>query len=65
MKDPEACLVPFVSSKKKTAGEPHSGLGLAIVKRAVEETCEGRLQIESAVGVGTTVRMILPRAEAS
>ena len=39
-----------------------SGLGLAIVRRLVE-AMHGTLEIESAPGAGTTVRVALPRAE--
>lgn len=58
--DVEACLVPFASSKKGR-GQAHSGLGLPIVRRIVESFCGGELEIESEVGQGTTVRMLLPR----
>jgi len=46
---------PFFTTK----GENGTGLGLAICKRIVEQH-DGVLQIESAVGVGTTVRVTLP-----
>ena len=39
-----------------------TGLGLAIVKHVVERH-RGRLDIDSDVGVGTTVRLRLPRAD--
>ncbi len=43
-----------------TAGKKHgTGLGLAIVKRILDEH-NGTVAIESAVGKGTTVRMMLP-----
>jgi len=65
MKDAEACLLPFHSSKKGGRSEdPHSGLGLAIVQRAVVQACEGKLEIDSTVGQGTIVRMIVPKASA-
>jgi signal transduction histidine kinase len=38
---------------------PGTGLGLAIVKH-VAEAHNGRAEIESTVGIGTTVRVILP-----
>ena len=41
-----------------------TGLGLAIVKHIVERH-RGRLEIESALGVGTTVSVLLPTARAS
>ena len=40
-----------------------SGLGLSLVKSMVE-LHDGRFEIESAPGVGTTLRAILPRAAA-
>jgi signal transduction histidine kinase len=41
------------------AGEPGSGLGLAIVDRIVRRH-RGRIELDSAVGSGTTVRVTLP-----
>ncbi len=39
-----------------------SGIGLAIIKRIVD-LHEGRVELESCVGEGTTVRLRLPRDE--
>lgn len=47
---------PFFSTKEEGKG---TGLGLAICKRIIDEH-KGLLQIESQVGQGTTVRVILP-----
>jgi PAS domain S-box-containing protein len=47
---------PFFTTKEDGKG---TGLGLAICKRIVEQH-HGRLDIESAVGQGTTVRVTLP-----
>jgi len=47
---------PFYQGQRARGG---SGLGLAIA-RAVAERHRGRLEIESAVGRGTTVRVVLP-----
>ena len=45
-----------------TSGKPRgTGLGMAMVKKIVEEH-RGRVEIESAPGRGTTVRLLLPRA---
>lgn len=46
--------VPFFTTK-----EDGSGLGLSIVKRIVKEH-QGRLEISSTPGAGTTCRLILP-----
>jgi signal transduction histidine kinase/ActR/RegA family two-component response regulator len=49
------CLEPFYSTK----GKRGTGLGLAMVY-GVMERHEGNIEIESAVGKGTTVRLIFP-----
>lgn len=48
---------PFFSTKPQG-----TGLGLSLVKRIVEVQC-GRIDVESAPGRGTTVRLVLPLAE--
>ncbi len=50
---------PFFTTKERGSG---SGLGLNQV-RGVAEAAGGELRIESAVGQGTTVRLILPAAD--
>jgi CheY-like chemotaxis protein/anti-sigma regulatory factor (Ser/Thr protein kinase) len=55
------CLEPFFSTK----GERGSGLGLAMVYGIVAERHEGRIEIDSEVGQGTTVRLIFPLRESS
>lgn len=47
---------PFFSTKEEGKG---TGLGLAICRRIIEQH-HGRLEIESALGAGTTVRVLLP-----
>jgi PAS domain S-box-containing protein len=47
---------PFFTTKEEGKG---TGLGLAICKRIVDQH-RGKLEIESAVGAGTTVRVTLP-----
>jgi signal transduction histidine kinase len=47
---------PFFTTKEDGKG---TGLGLAICKRIVDQH-RGTLAVESAVGVGTTVRVTLP-----
>lgn len=49
-------LRPFFTTK----GEDGTGLGLVIVDQIVAR-CGGRVEIDSAVGRGTTVRILLPR----
>jgi signal transduction histidine kinase/FixJ family two-component response regulator len=49
------CLEPFFSTK----GQRGTGLGLAMVY-GVMERHEGKIEIESAVGKGTSVRLIFP-----
>jgi len=49
------CLEPFFTTK----GERGSGLGLAMVYGAVQRH-NGQLEIDSELGKGTTIRLILP-----
>jgi CheY-like chemotaxis protein len=49
------CLEPFYSTK----GLRGTGLGLAMVY-GVMERHQGRIEIESAPGVGTTIRLVFP-----
>ncbi|MCU0704187.1 MAG: PAS domain S-box protein [Fimbriiglobus sp.] len=51
-----AVTEPFFTTKEEGRG---TGLGLAICRRIVEEH-QGELAINSTVGVGTTVRVLLP-----
>ena len=46
----------------KSAGGHGTGLGLAIAKRIATDH-KGQLDVESAIGVGTTVRLIIPVAQ--
>ena len=50
------CLEPFFSTKRLRGG---SGLGLAMVYGTAQRH-RGRIEIESEVNKGTTVRLILP-----
>ncbi|MFO0801779.1 MAG: ATP-binding protein [Gemmataceae bacterium] len=47
---------PFFSTKEEGKG---TGLGLAICRRIIDQH-DGRLDITSALGAGTTVRVVLP-----
>ncbi len=49
---------PFFTTKGMS---DHSGLGMSMVQGFVQQS-EGHLEIESEVGIGTTVRLFLPRA---
>ena len=52
---------------ERLAGEPAAqgaGLGLAIARRAVE-TCRGRIELSSALGVGSCFRIVLSNSVAS
>lgn len=51
---------PFFTTKGQDRG---TGLGLSIVHGAVMQA-EGRIDVESAPGAGTSIRIRLPRAEA-
>ncbi|HUW15382.1 MAG TPA: ATP-binding protein [Anaerolineae bacterium] len=50
----------FTTNKSDIGG---TGMGLAIAQRVIEEQHRGRLEISSAVGQGTTVRIVLPLGE--
>jgi signal transduction histidine kinase/CheY-like chemotaxis protein len=52
----QRCLEPFFSTKKDRGG---SGLGLAMVYGAMERH-EGRIEVQSEEGKGTTIRLIFP-----
>ena len=49
---------PYFSRRTDGAG---TGIGLGLVKRAVE-AAGGTIALESTVGIGTTVTMMLPFA---
>jgi signal transduction histidine kinase len=54
----------FRASNATDAAIPGTGLGLAIV-RAIVEGHGGELQVESVEGAGTTMRVVLPCADAA
>jgi signal transduction histidine kinase len=49
---------PFFSTRRH---EGATGLGLHIVHSMVVDRLEGQLELTSGSGVGTTVRLVLPR----
>lgn len=55
----EHVFEPFFTTKPDGKG---TGLGLAMVKRFVQ-ACDGRVELISSPGVGTTVRLELPRSQ--
>ena len=63
--DIETVLTPYgqVGSKATTSSNPSLGLGLPMAK-AIAEAHGGSLGIESEVGIGTTVTVILPTTHA-
>jgi signal transduction histidine kinase len=52
-------LLPRIFEPRFSTTTSGSGLGLAIVKRLVE-SWDGRIDVESAVGRGTTITVHLP-----
>jgi len=52
----------FTTNKQEIGG---TGMGLAIAQRVIEDEHNGRLEISSVVGAGTTVTIILPVPEGS
>lgn len=59
--DQENVFKPFFRAKKDSRAASGLGLGLALVRRIVEAH-GGDVQLESAVGKGTTVTIALPRS---
>lgn len=54
------CMEPFYTTRLR-GRRSGSGLGLALVYRAIEEA-KGRVEIDSAPGLGTRVRLYIPAA---
>jgi PAS domain S-box-containing protein len=55
----ERLFTPFFTTKPLGQG---TGLGLSISKRIIE-SFQGKIEVESEVGVGTTMRVVLPAVE--
>src|SRR2546423_15053414 len=60
-KTKQRCLEPFFSTKALRGG---TGLGLAMVY-GMTQRHDGKIQIESAPGRGTSIRLIFPVQEAT
>ena len=56
--------IDIQSNRKGTDGEYSSGLGLIICKDLIEKH-QGRLEIESKVGIGSIFRFIFPEDKSS
>jgi len=50
---------PFFTTRRSQGG---TGLGLHIIHNLVTQSLGGRLSLVSALGSGTTIRVVLPRA---
>ncbi|MCB9545303.1 MAG: cyclic nucleotide-binding domain-containing protein [Myxococcales bacterium] len=50
---------PFFTTARERGG---TGLGLAIVRNLITNGLRGRVEVESAVGAGTTFRLLIPAA---
>ncbi|HVZ94177.1 MAG TPA: ATP-binding protein, partial [Phycisphaerales bacterium] len=61
------CIEPFFTTKDRSgAGTPSGGTGLGLsLVHAIVERVKGRMEIDSEIGVGTTITMRLPLAEPS
>jgi len=55
----ERATTSFFTTKPQGQG---TGLGLWMVKRFVA-SCRGKLEIETSIGRGTTIRLLFPRAD--
>jgi sensor histidine kinase YesM len=50
-----------VSGIKETSCMEHAGVGIENVRRRLKSSCDGRIIIESVVGSGTKVKLVLPK----
>jgi PAS domain S-box-containing protein len=55
------CMEPFFTTRTRTAGRSGAGTGMGLsIVAGIIQGAGGRVEVESAVGEGTTFRMLIP-----